>query len=84
MHTWTRKTERSFSSAFMARRRAAVAKESANRILSEQRRARIEYLEVVDTIELQPVDEINAEVRIAGAIWIGKTRLIDNIAASPR
>ena len=65
-------------------RRAAVVKESANRILSEQRRARIEYLEVVDTIELQPVDEINAEVRIAGAIWIGKTRLIDNIAASPR
>jgi len=65
-------------------RRAAVAKESANRILSEQRRARIEYFEVVDTIELQPVDEINLEVRIAGAIWIGKTRLIDNLAASPR
>jgi pantoate--beta-alanine ligase len=45
---------------------------------------RIEYLQIVDPIELQPVDDIQGAVRIAGAIWIGKTRLIDNVAASPR
>jgi pantoate--beta-alanine ligase len=64
--------------------KAAAVMESANRILAEQPRIRPEYFEIVDPIELQPVDEINAAVRIAGAVWIGKTRLIDNLAASPK
>jgi pantothenate synthetase len=37
----------------------------------------------VDPFDLQPVEEIRGEVRIAGAIWIGKTRLIDNVPAAP-
>jgi pantoate--beta-alanine ligase len=65
-------------------RNAASVKEISHRILTEQPRIRPEYFEIVDPIELQPVNEINSEVRIAGAVWIGKTRLIDNIAASPR
>jgi pantoate--beta-alanine ligase len=65
-------------------RRAAVVKEGAHRILAEQRCIRPEYFEVVDPLELQPVELIQAPVRIAGAVWIGKTRLIDNVAASPR
>jgi pantoate--beta-alanine ligase len=40
----------------------------------------VEYLEVVDPEELQPVETIRGPVRIAGAIWIGKTRLIDNVS----
>lgn len=40
---------------------------------------RVEYFEIVDA-ELQPVTEISGPVRIAGAVWIGKTRLIDNVS----
>jgi pantoate--beta-alanine ligase len=45
---------------------------------------RIDYIEIVDIVDLQPVSEITGEVRIAAAIWIGKTRLIDNVAAVAR
>jgi pantothenate synthetase len=31
---------------------------------------------------MQPVDEINGPVRVAGALWVGSTRLIDNLLAS--
>jgi pantoate--beta-alanine ligase len=40
---------------------------------------KLEYLEIVDPATLQPVDEITGPVRIAGALWVGKTRLIDNL-----
>jgi len=40
---------------------------------------RLEYLEVVDPEELQRVDRISGKVLIAGALWVGSTRLIDNI-----
>jgi pantoate--beta-alanine ligase len=65
-------------------RRSVAVKETALRILAEQPRVRPEYFEIVDLVELQPVAEITSEVRIAGAIWVGKTRLIDNVAAVPR
>ena len=44
--------------------------------------ARVEYLEVVDAEALQPVIEIEGPVMIAGAIWVGNTRLIDNVTAA--
>lgn len=40
-----------------------------------------EYFEVVDPSELQPLAVINGPVRIAAAVWIGSTRLIDNVSA---
>jgi pantoate--beta-alanine ligase len=42
---------------------------------------RVEYFEVVDPSELQPIAVINGPVRIAAAVWIGSTRLIDNVSA---
>lgn len=39
---------------------------------------RPEYVEVVD-MQMQPVDEVRSTVRIAAAIWLGDTRLIDNL-----
>ena len=65
-------------------RKSSVVREAAGSILAAQPLARVEYLQIVDPIEVQPVEEIAAEVRIAGAVWIGKTRLIDNVAAVPR
>jgi len=44
---------------------------------------RLEYLEVVDPAEMQPVRSVDGPVRIAGALWIGSTRLIDNILSTP-
>jgi pantoate--beta-alanine ligase len=40
---------------------------------------RLEYLEVVDPIELQPVQTIAGPVLVAAAMWVGSTRLIDNL-----
>ena len=44
---------------------------------------RLEYLEVVDPAELQRVDRITGKVLIAGALWVGGTRLIDNMTCNP-
>ncbi len=43
--------------------------------------ARIDYVEVVDWDTLKPVDQIQGEVLAAVAVYIGKTRLIDNFIA---
>jgi pantoate--beta-alanine ligase len=41
---------------------------------------RVEYFEVVDADQVQPVMDASAgPVRVAGAIWVGNTRLIDNV-----
>jgi pantoate--beta-alanine ligase len=58
-------------------------REAAISLLEENPLVRIEYLEVVDPDEIQPVSAIRAPVRIAAAIWVGSTRLIDNILARP-
>jgi pantoate--beta-alanine ligase len=54
-------------------------RESALAVLSTSPLIRVEYFEIVDADELQPVNIIDGPVRIAAAIWIGTTRLIDNI-----
>jgi pantoate--beta-alanine ligase len=38
----------------------------------------IDYVETVDFVTLKPVDKIAGKVLIAAAIYVGKTRLIDN------
>jgi pantoate--beta-alanine ligase len=43
---------------------------------------RVEYLEVVDAQSMQPVERILGPVLIAAAIWIGGTRLIDNVLSN--
>jgi pantoate--beta-alanine ligase len=45
---------------------------------------RVEYFEVVDTDSMHPVERIERPVRVAAAIWLGATRLIDNVAARLR
>jgi pantoate--beta-alanine ligase len=51
--------------------------------LNEHPEVRVEYLEIVGPEDMQPVEEITGPVRVAGAIWIGKIRLIDNILCAP-
>ena len=40
---------------------------------------RLEYLEIVDPETMLPVTVITGPVRVAGALWVGSTRLIDNV-----
>jgi pantoate--beta-alanine ligase len=49
------------------------------RIIQKKRSARVQYIEIVDLNELRPVRLIKDKVLVALAVWIGKTRLIDNI-----
>jgi pantoate--beta-alanine ligase len=60
------------------RRAAAVARTAAARIPRSDA-LKLEYLEIVAQADLQPVDEIDGPVLIAGALWVGSTRLIDNV-----
>jgi pantoate--beta-alanine ligase len=57
--------------------RAAAATIPANPLL------KLEYLEIVDPENMQPVDRITKPVRVAGALWVGSTRLIDNLLIAP-
>jgi pantoate--beta-alanine ligase len=42
--------------------------------------AKIDYLEVRDAQSLEPVAKLTRPARILGAAWLGRTRLIDNVA----
>lgn len=44
---------------------------------------KIEYIEIVNLNDLRAVSTVNQQVLIALAVWIGKTRLIDNIVVRP-
>jgi len=47
-------------------------------ILTEEPLARIDYVNVVDSLSLTEVATIDKSVLVAIAVFIGKTRLIDN------
>lgn len=58
---------------------AAAMIAAAKAELAEEPGIRLEYIEVVDAAEMQPVERVEAPVRVAIAAWAGETRLIDNI-----
>jgi pantoate--beta-alanine ligase len=58
---------------------AAEIKKIIRQELEKNQMIGIEYVEVVDIVHLQPVDEIEPDnTLVAAAIRVGKTRLIDN------
>jgi pantoate--beta-alanine ligase len=61
---------------------AAVTSAAAAKIPAEAG-LRLEYLDIVDPESMQPVASIDGPVRVAGALWVGQTRLIDNLLAAP-
>ena len=42
--------------------------------------SKIDYVSVVDALTMQPVEKIDKNVLVAMAVYIGKTRLIDNFS----
>lgn len=49
------------------------------RMVEEEPLAEIDYVEIVGFPDLEPVDELSGDVLFALAVFIGETRLIDNI-----
>lgn len=56
---------------------------AAVRDISKIPGARIDYVEAVDAATLQPLKSRSSEGRLASAVFLGKARLIDNIALPP-
>ena len=61
---------------------AAGAIEKAKGDLMEAGFSKIEYLELRDAATLAPMTAPGREARLLAAAWLGKTRLIDNVAVS--
>lgn len=59
-------------------RNADVIVEKMKQLIEEEPLANIDYVQAVDAISIQPVAEIKGTVLVAMAVYIGKTRLIDN------
>ena len=62
---------------------AETVKRSAAATVPADERLRLEYLELVDPRTFQPVRRITGPVVAAGALWVGATRLIDNVLCTP-
>jgi len=60
-------------------RRAAALWEAALGTFAQYREARLEYFEITDPDTLQPVERVEGPVLVASAMWLGSTRLIDNM-----
>ena len=63
--------------------RAAILKEG-RRLIGKIPGARLDYLELVDAETLEPAKNRVRPMRLAVAVFLGATRLIDNIAVSTR
>ena len=57
---------------------AAKVKKAITDIIEKEPLAKIDYVEVVDWNTLEPVENIDGPILTAIAVYIGKTRLIDN------
>lgn len=57
---------------------AATIRQEITRQIEAEPLAKIDYVEVVDWRNLEPVETIDGAVLVAIAVYIGKTRLIDN------
>ncbi|HEX5632832.1 MAG TPA: pantoate--beta-alanine ligase [Gemmatimonadales bacterium] len=58
-------------------------KRDAAAVIPADARLRLEYLELVDPWTFQPVTSVTGPVVAAGALWVGATRLIDNVRCAP-
>ncbi len=49
-------------------------------VIESEPLAKIDYVSVVDALTMQPVEKVERDVLVAMAVYIGKTRLIDNFS----
>ncbi|TAN36256.1 MAG: pantoate--beta-alanine ligase [Verrucomicrobia bacterium] len=60
-------------------RDATALKTAMQKIITQAPAAKIDYIEIVDDETLEPVQTLRKPALVALAVFIGKTRLIDNI-----
>lgn len=89
-NTYLSETERQAAlvlseSVFLGQKMVAEGETDANKIVTAmtehiqaQPLAKIDYVSAVDGVTMDPVDQIAGTVLVAMAVYIGKTRLIDN------
>jgi pantoate--beta-alanine ligase len=53
--------------------------DAARDVIDSVKHARIDYIDIVDAENLQPLEKLQPNALIALAVFIGKTRLIDNL-----
>jgi pantoate--beta-alanine ligase len=53
--------------------------EIGRRAIASEPAAKLDYLAIVDPDTLDPIDKVSKSTLIAVAVWLGTTRLIDNI-----
>lgn len=63
-------------------RDAAKVKQIVTDKINSEKLSKIDYVEIVDWNNLEPVEKVTADVLCAVAVYIGKTRLIDNFIFS--
>ncbi len=56
---------------------------AAQEVIESAEGARVEYLEVVEAETLEPLVHLDRPARMCTAVWLGSTRLIDNLALEP-
>lgn len=61
---------------------AACVKNKIEQTLKKEKKLKIDYTEIVNGETLESVDRIESNTLIAMAVFVGETRLIDNIMAS--
>ena len=61
-------------------RNADVIVEKMKQLIEEEPLAKIDYVSMVDALTMQPVEKADRSVLVAMAVYIGKTRLIDNFS----
>jgi pantoate--beta-alanine ligase len=61
----------------------ARIKRDASMTIPGDDRLRLEYLDIVDPDDMQPLSVIAGPALVAGALWVGLTRLIDNVRCLP-
>ncbi|MCS7244515.1 MAG: pantoate--beta-alanine ligase [candidate division WOR-3 bacterium] len=79
-----------YKSLMLAKDIIEKGERSASRIIYEMEKfikenaplSKIQYIQIVDTNNLKPIEELKSEFLIALAVFFGKTRLIDNIIIS--
>ena len=49
-------------------------------IIEAEPLAKIDYVSMVDALDMQPIESVEKDVLVAMAVYIGKTRLIDNFS----
>jgi pantoate--beta-alanine ligase len=59
-------------------REAASIIATMKQLIGQEPLARLDYVEIVDLEKLNPVETIDRDVLVALAVYIGRTRLIDN------